>query len=534
MHACQTFISDHASGLESLDLSGAAVEDDDVLALFLQPLKRLRQLNLSGCKKLTPRLCDVLACSTTSGRLGSCLRALNLQRCFQLNGSCLRRLLDACSEAAMSLDCLAMSHLDLSGGPGCRFTLPVGGGMSRLRVLALNNCTRLGADLASVAKLCPRLTHLFLGGSTFGAMAPAPADKQLPDGCGPSGIDVMMAVRSAVMACPALHGTKFSSGGAREMIISSAAVLVAIALSLPELQALEVSFAPQAVVSAVTTALGAADASSGGTNWRRVPEVWDLTQEVGVRQALSAVTRAAAVMESGQAVRDDRLPSLLLALRCAASCSSSARATPLHTAAFSGNRAVLCGLLKLGAVLDARDVGGATALFLAAEAGRTASVKELLDAGANAMIANAAGESPLYIASLKGHLDVVQILVIQGFLARQVPWHKLRYADGWTPLMAAVVAEHFEVAQWLLSAAAGVDAAAGEALDLICAANRYGQSVLHIAARKGSPKLLRLLLEAGGFSALGLLDCSGDTPMDVAVKHSHTVAMSEFARLWRA
>ena len=44
-----------------------------------------------------------------------------------------------------------------------------------------------------------------------------------------------------------------------------------------------------------------------------------------------------------------------------------------------------------------------------------------------------------------------------------------------------------------------VDLHGGEAedearLELVCAANRYGQSALHIAARKGSLRMLRLLL----------------------------------------
>ena len=58
----------------------------------------------------------------------------------------------------------------------------------------------------------------------------------------------------------------------------------------------------------------------------------------------------------------------------------------------------------------------------------------------------------------------------------------------------------------------------------------YGQSALHIAARKGSVRMLRLLIGAGGGTALRIADCAGETPMDVAVKHSHTAAMMEFSR----
>lgn len=116
---------------------------------------------------------------------------------------------------------------------------------------------------------------------------------------------------------------------------------------------------------------------------------------------------------------------------------------------------------------------------------------------------------------------------MQGFVQRRLPWHEMRYcagSDGWTPLMAAVLANRFNVAQWLL--AAGAEAAPA----LTKAANRYGQSALHIAARKGSVQMLSLLLSVGGPSALKAADASGETPIDVALKHSHMAAVAEFRR----
>jgi ankyrin repeat protein len=170
---------------------------------------------------------------------------------------------------------------------------------------------------------------------------------------------------------------------------------------------------------------------------------------------------------------------------------------------------------------------GATPLFLAAEAGRSDTAGLLLRAGGDPCICTSSGESPLYIASLKGHLSVVRELV-HGFAERDVAWHKLCYVDGWTPLMAACLANHTAVARWLL-AAAGTQQAA---LELIRAPNRYGQSVLHIAARKGSLQLLQLLLRGGGArAALTEVDDGGLTPMDVAKKHCHAEAVKEFHRV---
>ena len=58
--------------------------------------------------------------------------------------------------------------------------------------------------------------------------------------------------------------------------------------------------------------------------------------------------------------------------------------------------------------------------------------------------------------------------------------------------MAGAVAERHAVVLMLL-------AAAGRAAPLLVAAtNRYGQTAVHIAARRGSLPLLRALLDAGG------------------------------------
>ncbi len=88
--------------------------------------------------------------------------------------------------------------------------------------------------------------------------------------------------------------------------------------------------------------------------------------------------------------------------------------------------------------------------------------------------------------------------------------------------MAAVVANHYEVAQLLLAVRPQASR------DLARAINRYGQSALHIASRKGSVQLLNLLLTAQGIASLSMPDSLGETPMDIAKKHSHLAAIAEF------
>ena len=68
-------------------------------------------------------------------------------------------------------------------------------------------------------------------------------------------------------------------------------------------------------------------------------------------------------------------------------------------------------LLALGAAVDPRDRSAATPLFAACEAMRAAAAGELLAAGADPGMRNAAGEAPLYIAALRGHDEVVRVLL---------------------------------------------------------------------------------------------------------------------------
>ena len=277
-----------------------------------------------------------------------------------------------------------------------------------------------------------------------------------------------------------------------ELFVGMATALAAAVLSLHQLEAIEVTFLPLPVVAALRCVVKECktDASTilGHEGIQRVsPEVWDLTKVEGVQKATAAIQRLASVKQnsvSSPITGSKAMAALSMALRCAASCSSSSRSTPLHVAAVvslpehgrqpicgsGGDLELVDGLIHLGSSLDARDTGGATALFLAAEIGSIPVVEHLLQAGADASLSNSAGESPIYIASLKGHVEVVGALV-RSFVAQGVSWHRLRYADGWTPLMAAAVADHFEVASLHLSV---VGEREGEVArkELVCAVNR--------------------------------------------------------------
>ncbi|KXZ41498.1 hypothetical protein GPECTOR_428g298 [Gonium pectorale] len=545
-------------GAVSLSLPNVSLEDGDVRDL-LAALPRLQLLDAPGERKLTHAAVLAIAevntataqrRSTTRSSLEpntdggsdghgtaagpdappSCpipLRILNLQRCFQLHCSSLDALL-----ATPGLGCLALSHLDFGRWPS-RVGADVDAGLKScgIKALALHNCLRLhGPALAALASAVGAgARFLLLGGSTL-ALAVFHACTSPPP----------LPLRAAELLASAYKPTLTTAAATVEAHLSAARHIVAAVLDMPHLVALELSFFPPPLVACVRRVL----ADEEATGRSRV-DVWDFATDVGsllaARRTLRSVLRVARPGDAGEgdggSTSDPRVSSrggealdeqaAALLLRCAVNCSSVTRSTPLHLAAERGQAGGVEELLAAGAVVDARDTAGSTPLFLAAEAGHAGVLGRLLAAGADPRQGNAAGESPLYIAALRGHLGCVQAL-LEHCKARRIEWQDPElYGDAWTPLHAAAVANRADVAACLLQAAGA--AGAGE---LVVAPNKYGQSVLHVAARKGSSQLLRLLLSAGGAAGvLGSRDGSGNTPVDVAMKNRHVAALAEFRRL---
>lgn len=408
-----------------LDMAGTWVVDDDVAAL-LADLKNLDSLILDGCQKLTSSVADTLAVSVRSGP-----QTVSLQRCFGIGPTAAGNLLAAAAVIGSRLQCILFSHLDRLDIPRDTSLIEIEGtdtetskglrphklnmGISAgvgLRILALNNCASLGPfDLETVATTCPLLEVLMLGGSVEG-----------------------------------FYLSRFENL-AQERVLAAASALVKAAELLPSLRVLEITFFSSSVAQSVREEI------------KKDIEVWDFCEESSVMSAILYLGGSKCdVLKGVQCFQEERKSKvckedMVFAVYAAANCSDTRRRTPLHVAAASGCSQTVQCLLVLGAEAKGmKDSGGATALFVAAEYGYANICELLLQAGADVLAGNRAGENPLYIAALRGHCAAVEVLVRHCF-KNNINWQCAKvYGDGWTPLMAAAVADRQDVAKILLKA----------------------------------------------------------------------------------
>lgn len=526
----------HFKGVQMLDLSNTLVDDADI-SIAVEECPELQVLKLAGCRKLTSVGEALLAPDT-----GTRLEFLSLQRCFQTKDSALDELLEAAVTSKQSLQCIALSHLQLQQWPAaasqpsaqaakdsdqdslpsspdrvlevlhdsiCPAASALAG--SSLQALALHNCHGITpAGLQAVAAACPQLQMLFLGGSTL--QVPNQQSRVKSAGQIPM-LNSLPRSRAATIA-GVLQNTPSCFHPAAKPI---AAELAALVLQLQHLVLLETTFLPHG------TRLELRNLLDGSCGNRRV-QVLDMCESKSITAAVTYsssnnVKHRSRGTNGTVLMRGKMQAYLKLLIEAAVNCSNAARQTPLHVAVDVDEASAVEALLGLGSGVNARDKGGATPLFVACESGHAGCAKLLLRGGADVVLRNSAGEAPLYIAALRGEIMVVDVL-LQHMRQEGIRWQDGGlYGDGWTPLMAAAVADRHNIAVRLLSAAGSAVGA------LVRHANRYGQTAVHIAARKGSLPLLTALLTIGGPSVAAARDCVGISPADIASKNNHTAAV---------
>lgn len=259
--------------------------------------------------------------------------------------------------------------------------------------------------------------------------------------------------------------------------------------------------------------------------------------------------------------------------------------TPLLFAAQQGDTATATVLMAAGADVNDTDASGASALVVAAHSGHRAAAALLVARGADVNAAGA-GYAPLHAAVLRGDLALVQTLLARGaspnarltagtpvrkygvdyalssawlgatpyWLAAKFAEHdimkalaaagadtRLPLTDGTTPLMAALQAgqgqgdrrDRFQtdaqIAAATLVEATLTPATALLALDLgadVNAANRVGDTALHVAAARGQAAVVPLLAARG--AAIDAKNRRGQTALTIAIARRRPPVIDTF------
>ena len=254
--------------------------------------------------------------------------------------------------------------------------------------------------------------------------------------------------------------------------------------------------------------------------------------------------------------------------------------SPVHIAAYDGDKGIMELLLAHNADANAEDKNGDTPLHWAAKAGQMNMVVLLLANKARVNAINREGFTPLHVAALEGHKEIAQVLLANkaNYMVRSksgnTPLHSAassgnrdlvallltskadvnaKTSDGFTPLHFAAEKAHLDVVKVLLANQAKVDAR-GEGNPLLydCgstpllllsnsiepddrqikvaklllangadvnAKNKTDFTPLHFAAWKGHKKVVELLLASN--ANVNAKDSNGDTPLTFANRKNH-------------
>lgn len=208
---------------------------------------------------------------------------------------------------------------------------------------------------------------------------------------------------------------------------------------------------------------------------------------------------------------------------------------PLHPSSRDGHLAVVKLLVEAGARLDAKNREGGAAMHMAADQGHYEVVEVLIKGGANPDVRMPRGQTPLFEAAFAGHTDIVKMLLQAG----ANPALPVSRPDGGTGVALDVAAQdgHLETVSLLLQLGIAVcgGKSRGEGALYLAAQNRHlgvmkmltdagavdtGKALIHASdsGQEASVKfLLRQWWAAAGLEYVNYRNKNGLTPLMLSV-----------------
>jgi ankyrin repeat protein/peroxiredoxin len=175
--------------------------------------------------------------------------------------------------------------------------------------------------------------------------------------------------------------------------------------------------------------------------------------------------------------------------------------TPLHDAAWSGEKDVAAYLIKMGADVNARhSEGGSTPLHYAVLTNHPDVVEVLLDHGADLKALYKTSQTALHLAAARGYGRIATLLIAHGAEVNA------RDETGATALSEAAWTGEAEMVKLLIAKGANASDVNPQT----------GMTPLHAAASRGYREVAAALVEAGARS--DVRDKSGATPLYLALQ----------------
>ncbi|XP_028414471.1 transient receptor potential cation channel subfamily A member 1 homolog isoform X2 [Dendronephthya gigantea] len=197
---------------------------------------------------------------------------------------------------------------------------------------------------------------------------------------------------------------------------------------------------------------------------------------------------------------------MLLNFKANVEAKNMSHETPLHKAALFNNVPVIDLLLDRGANIESRDKDNYTALLVAVAQGNKEATDALLRRDANIRVVDSSDKTAIYIAAEENCLEILELLM-HHHKAKRLLEESDKYGN--TPLHIAAKKGFINAVRQLLNEGADIDAV-----------NLDEQTPLHMAAKSGKENIVKELISNDG-TIINDEDADSNTALHLAATNGH-------------